>query len=918
MIAKPPLLSKSVSRQSTIPRRGLQIAMAISLCALMSVSLYAEPTPGSSEASNQPAKLPDNLQVVLNATQPVTSQRAGRLPLFVLPISGSLQGVSNELAGDALRQLDRRAIGYSVEWRHAEFAESLREGLRIAKLQQQLGQPVAVNANSCLYSFFDGSENTLHVDEDGHRFADTSLGGKLGCPFAIDHRVPVIKERIEKFLRAYKDAGVSVDFIFADWEIDGPIEWNDSWASHKKCTVCRSKISNIEDFRVFQSTLRRIRSKIQREAFGDNVTHYFPNCLVGNYGTYPHNGRRYWYDYFEQMPANGSVPVELDQQARYREWAHEFEDTGYTFSMPVVYTWYPTFHWYDFADTDYRWFYNMLKVGSNAGQHTPANTPTIPFVHWHTTAPPEDADPSVRQFSRDKYKELLWHLLLRGHDTFFLWCTSNELEEEIKLVHSVYAESLKHNGFIQRGTPISFKVPKTPGSVVSGLRVGNRVLARRTDFTDTSNATATQNASTNAPIVLTLEEGTTVEIAATTGSQITPVKAAPIRSGFIQRGDETLFPIGCYELPGDDAELKTMARAGINLVRTGNKAALDRAQAAGMTGWMPLGFQEGPTDAFRKRVEDVADHPALAAWEGPDEIIWTFTAFSFLKDRAGFTRDDWNAQKKIAVDYSEKEAARIMPAMRDAVALIRKLDRQNRPVWINEAVDSDVRFARQYMPFIDITGADYYAVRKTGSDLPSIGRSVNRWRAIGRGKPVWMVLQGFSWHTVKATREKLYPTFNDSRFMAYDAIVHGAKGIFYWGTNTIDEPRFRTSLYAVTAELAALQPFLTGQQVDGVEVKLIHDLFDERGIGVRSLLLRHKNDVLLMLVNEDNHHRLGVDVHGLEIVNGRSLYQLYGDESATVTDGNLVTRMQPYEVKLFSTRKEAFETKWRDGRDFVE
>jgi len=852
-------------------------------------------------------ELPTNLRVVLDATKPVEHLRNGRLPLYVLPISGSLKGTSDARANDALRQLDQRAIGYSVEWQHSAFEESLREGLRIAKMQRALGQPVAVNANSCLYSFFDGSEETLHIDASGNRFADTSSGGKLGCPFALEHRVPVIKQRVEKFLKAYKQAGVEVDFVFADWEIDGPIEWNDSWETHKRCKRCRSNISNIDDFRMFQSKLRSIRSTIQREAFGDNVTNYFPNCLVGNYGTYPHDGRRYWYDYFEKEP-NAGIPVELDQQAKYREWAHEFADTGYTFSMPVVYTWYPTFHWYDFGDADYPWFYNMLKVGSNAGRHTPTSVPTIPFVHWHTTAPPKEVDPAVKQFSEEKYRELLWHLLLRGHDTFFLWCMSNELEKEIKLVHQVYAESLEHNGFIQRGTPVSFDVPKSAGSVVSGLRLGNRILARRTDFAD-----ATAQA-----IELTLDDGSLVEVAPDAGSQLVPLQRPNLRTGFIKRGDETLFPIGFYEMPGDDAELQKLAKAGVNLIRAGNKKALDRAQAVGMTGWMPLGFQEGPTEAFRKRVEEVVDHPALAAWEGPDEIIWTFTAYSFLKDRAGFTRDDWNAQKKVAVDYAEKEAARIMPAMQNAVKLIRELDTKNRPVWINEAVDSDVRFARQYMPFIDITGADYYAVRKTGTDLPSIGRSVKRWQAIGQGKPVWMVLQGFSWHTIKPTREKLYPTFSDSRFMAYDAIVHGAKGIFYWGTNTIDEPRFRTSLYALTSELASLQPFLTGKKIDGVEAKLIHDLFDEQGIGVRSMVLRHKNDYLLILVNEDDHHRLGVNVLGLDALNDRKLYQLYGEEEVKVLNGNVVTRMQPFEVKLFSTIKSKYETQWRDGREFVE
>ena len=77
-------------------------------------------------------ELPTNLRVVLDSTQPVSHSRMGRLPLFVLPISGSLQGIPDSETRDALQHLDARAIGYSVEWRHAEFEESLREGLRLS------------------------------------------------------------------------------------------------------------------------------------------------------------------------------------------------------------------------------------------------------------------------------------------------------------------------------------------------------------------------------------------------------------------------------------------------------------------------------------------------------------------------------------------------------------------------------------------------------------------------------------------------------------------------------------------------------------------------------------------------------------------------------------------------------------------
>ena len=50
---------------------------------------------------------------------------------------------------------------------------------------------------------------------------------------------------------------------------------------------------------------------------------------------------------------------------------------------------------------------------------------------------------------------------------------------------------------------------------------------------------------------------------------------------------------------------------------------------------------------------------------------------------------------------------------------------------------------------------------------------MDRWDAIGRGRPVWMVLQAFSWHVAKSGRTRLYPTFAQSRFMAYDSIAHG-------------------------------------------------------------------------------------------------------------------------------------------------
>lgn len=855
-------------------------------------------------AFTQSQEFPKNLRVVLEKTQPISTQPNGRLPLFVLPISGTLSSLNSNQAKQALDQLANRGIGYSVNWNHNSFEKSLKEGLRIGKMQQGMGRMVSVHATSCLYSFFDGTEKTKHIDKNGKPYGDTSFGGTMGCPFAIEHRIPIIRKRIESFLKEYKSAGVNIDFIFADWEIDGPIEWNDAWTNSKRCQRCCEHIPKIDDFRSFQSSLRKIRSRLQRETFGENVTNYFPTALVGNYAVYPHNGYRYWYDYFERE--NSDAPALIEQGARYREWAHEFEQCGYTFAMPVVYTWYSTFNWYDFEPKDYRWFYNMLKVASNAGSQTPPNTPIIPFVHWHTTAPPNKPDPSVEQFSKEKYKELLWHMLLRGHDTFFLWCTGPELATEIELVHEVYRDSFKYNGFINRGIPVHYEVPSQPDSIISGLRIGNRILTRRTDF-----------GKSNKNITLPLSNEEKINVPKKQGLQILHLQKEPNTEGLIKDDKNKLrFPIGSYEFPSDPAQLEKMSRSGINLLRCGNQEALNMAQERGLMGWVPLNVQQGATPELRKQIKNLKDHPALAVWEGPDEIVWTFTAYSFLKERAGFTREDWNNQIPKAVNYATKEGGKIISKMNEGIKLVQELDQRNLPFWINEAADSDVKYVRDYIDSIDITGCDYYAVRKTGSDLQSIGRLVNRWDAIGRGKPVWMVLQGFSWHKIRNDRKRLYPSFKESRFMAYDAIVNGARGIIYWGTQTIDDPLFRESLYSLTSELSQLEPFLI-HPGHSIKVAIIDDLFDKPGIGVRGSLRKNKDDYLLILVNEDNNRHLGVDVSQLEELNGLTLHLLYGSEKNVIKHGNLVTRMQPYEVKIFCTNP-LFETDQINGRGYID
>ncbi len=395
----------------------------------------------------------------------------------------------------------------------------------------------------------------------------------------------------------------------------------------------------------------------------------------------------------------------------------------------------------------------------------------------------------------------------------------------------------------------------------------------------------------------------------------------PTNQGFLTKDGNPLFPLGCYELPKDDAELKKMADSGINLVRCHNKQDLDRVASVGILGWVPLPLQSGSSDSLRKKIESLVKHPALAIWEGPDEIVHNFTAWSGLYRTKGIykTPDEWRKQTPRAIEYSEEQAKQIIPNIRDSIELIRTLDNSKRQIWINEAAQSDLKFVRRYMNYIDITGCDIYPVREERQDLAIVGDATERWKQVGRNKKaVWMVLQAFSWSELGdyyGHKTEVYPSFAESRFMAYDVIVHGAKGILYWGSHYLKSNEFRQSLYALTSELEALQPFLVAPEYQNARISLIELSRDSSERGVKMSVRRTEGEWIIILVNEDNRTYMGVEITGIDALNSCALELLYGSEKISVEQGELITRMKPFEVKVFATSPR-YKSGLLEGRDF--
>jgi hypothetical protein len=200
-----------------------------------------------------------------------------------------------------------------------------------------------------------------------------------------------------------------------------------------------------------------------------------------------------------------------------------------------------------------------------------------------------------------------------------------------------------------------------------------------------------------------------------------------------------------------------------------------------------------------------------------------------------------------------------------------------------------------------------------------MGPATDRWVEIGRGMPVWMVLQAFSWSEIDdryKDQEPAYPTFVQSRNMAYDVIAHGASGIQFWGSAYTKSDAFRQSLYALTSELSMLQPFLTGTGYDEIYAQVIDDPGNEEPIrGIIQYIRQYEDDTLIVLVNEDNVWHMGIEMFGLDEQEGKPMYLLYEDKEYTILNGELLTRIPPYGVQVFCTSRK-YETEKREGRDF--
>lgn len=272
-------------------------------------------------------------------------------------------------------------------------------------------------------------------------------------------------------------------------------------------------------------------------------------------------------------------------------------------------------------------------------------------------------------------------------------------------------------------------------------------------------------------------------------------------------------------------------------------------------------------------------------------------------------------------DYSmaniEKFKSKELEKLHQAYKLIKELD-PNHPVWANHAPRNSMESLRKFSECADILGCDIYPVpmhpKLRHSDLmdqtiASVGAYTRRMQKIDPNKPVWMVIQGFDWGMLQGdvyersgSEQKGFrpPTLNEIRFMGFDCIVNGARGILFWGTHYVPrDMQLWTDLITFAKEIKSLHPVLSAEDTTYPVTVTQDEIFGSGDRGVLALIKMYQQKPWIILVNE--WHECGIRYH----INSPCLFpsqkyrEFYTQTEVEVKDNTLTYGIEPHGVQVW-------------------
>jgi len=281
-------------------------------------------------------------------------------------------------------------------------------------------------------------------------------------------------DNIRATLQKFKDAGVTVDAVWMDWEGDPAGGGPQRYEQALHCRRCRAMLPPgvLASQQSFDDYSWRRYMELTGAYLAAPVAEIFPHCSTTNWHAVVSTQDLPVLTWLDRVICPGVPPF-------------------FTASNPVAYgntvslaLWDPAFK-LDREHVDQFYTRFLLREVSTDAANRLAWTSGRGSVPWVCRWCPDNADPTLPIMSRERYREILRHLWLRGIDGMQIF---NPLRagfeemavDEVKDAVTIYDEMLAYRDFLDRGTPLSLDVPKIQddGVIWSGLRLEDRAVVR--------------------------------------------------------------------------------------------------------------------------------------------------------------------------------------------------------------------------------------------------------------------------------------------------------------------------------------------------------------------------------------------------------------------------------------------------------
>jgi hypothetical protein len=283
--------------------------------------------------------------------------------------------------------------------------------------------------------------------------------------------------KLRATLTKFRDAGVKVTGFWMDWEGE-PWPLDEQWKQAKACPRCRAEFPPgvLDDWERYRAYIALLRANLFSAYLAAPVLEIYPTCSVTN-----------WEAVF-------SAPESVTWSWTQSRSLPPQQIGLLTGSNPIAYgdDMLVQLHWKKLGDLPVNQenmdrLYTSVELAQISQDEAVQGkwAPEKQIIPWVDRYCPDTDDSKIPIFSRDRYREVLRHLWLRGATGMQLFQPVRKghesiATEEVEDAVAIYDEMLEYREFLEGGKVMNTAVPglQEKGPIWSGLLLGNEAVVR--------------------------------------------------------------------------------------------------------------------------------------------------------------------------------------------------------------------------------------------------------------------------------------------------------------------------------------------------------------------------------------------------------------------------------------------------------